>query len=186
MRVELHTGNGYLPEQLLGSNINTRTDEYGGTHEKRCKFVLELMDGLAESVGEENLAIRLSPFGLFNQNCSGRRIKTWSYLCPKLKEVHPKLSYVGFIEPVSGFPLALLSSASPYFHAVSPSQHLIRFSHPKALRAEFNLHRKSHRPPILGSRRRGLIHLPCHIRLNPNLLRRRLERHEFVGCHRVR
>lgn len=32
--VEVHGGNGYLPEQFLSSNINKRTDGYGGTPEK--------------------------------------------------------------------------------------------------------------------------------------------------------
>jgi 2,4-dienoyl-CoA reductase-like NADH-dependent reductase (Old Yellow Enzyme family) len=49
--VELHAGNGYLPEQFLASNVNKRTDEYGGSVEKRCKFVLELMDKLSKAVG---------------------------------------------------------------------------------------------------------------------------------------
>ncbi|KAI0148148.1 FMN-linked oxidoreductase [Hypoxylon sp. NC0597] len=97
--VELHGGNGYLPEQFLSSNINHRTDEYGGTPEKRCKFVLDLMSELAKTIGEENLAIRLSPFGLFNQARSAQRLETWGHLYRELKLNHPKLSYVSFIEP---------------------------------------------------------------------------------------
>ncbi|OAQ65016.2 12-oxophytodienoate reductase [Pochonia chlamydosporia 170] len=97
--VELHGGNGYLPEQFLSSNSNKRTDEYGGTPEKRCTFVIELMEKLAKVVGEENLAIRLSPFGLFNQARSQQRVETWSQLCRELKSRHPTLSYVSFIEP---------------------------------------------------------------------------------------
>ncbi|KAM0475139.1 hypothetical protein ACHAPX_007273 [Trichoderma viride] len=97
--VELHGGNGYLPEQFLSSNINKRTDEYGGTPEKRCKFVLDLMAELAAAIGEDNLAIRLSPFGLFNQARSEQRLETWGHLCRELKKSHPGLSYVSFIEP---------------------------------------------------------------------------------------
>jgi 2,4-dienoyl-CoA reductase-like NADH-dependent reductase (Old Yellow Enzyme family) len=126
--VELHAGNGYLSEQFLSSNINTRTDDYGGTHEKRCKFVLKLMDELAKVVGEENLSIRLSPFGLFNQNRSEQRIKTWSFLCQCLKEAHPKLSYVSFIEPVSESDtfLALSCSSCPirYYSLITRSHAL--------------------------------------------------------------
>lgn len=99
--VELHAGNGYLPEQFLSSNVNKRTDEYGGSPEKRCRFVLELMDELAATVGEDNLAIRLSPFGLFNQARGEQRVETWTFLCESLKKAHPNLSYVSFIEPVS-------------------------------------------------------------------------------------
>ncbi|KAK2770527.1 hypothetical protein FQN53_005499 [Emmonsiellopsis sp. PD_33] len=97
--VEIHAGNGYLPEQFLSSNINKRTDKYGGTPEKRCQFVLELMEALANTIGEENLAIRLSPFGLFNQARGEHRIETWTHLCQRLKASHPALSYVSFIEP---------------------------------------------------------------------------------------
>ena len=128
--VEVHAGNGYLPEQFLSSNVNQRTDEYGGTPERRCEFVLELMDKLAQAIGEENLAIRLSPFGLFNQNRSKQRIETWSHLCKCLKEARPKLSYVSFIEPVSELPFPSSSTIygllrPPWFHAVFSSQNLI-------------------------------------------------------------
>ncbi|KAK8932361.1 hypothetical protein H634G_04828 [Metarhizium anisopliae BRIP 53293] len=97
--VELHGGNGYLPEQFLSSNANRRTDEYGGTPEKRCKFVIDLMDGLARTVGEDNLAIRLTPFGLFNQARGEQRVETWTHLCRELKRRLPRLSYVSFVEP---------------------------------------------------------------------------------------
>ncbi|KAI5458725.1 hypothetical protein BGZ63DRAFT_362517 [Mariannaea sp. PMI_226] len=97
--VELHAGNGYLPEQFLSSNSNHRVDAYGGTPEKRCTFVLELMDELAKTVGENNLAIRLTPFGLFNQARSQQRVETWGHLCRELKSRHPALSYVSFVEP---------------------------------------------------------------------------------------
>lgn len=97
--VEVHGGNGYLPEQFLSSNINKRTDGYGGSPEKRCRFVLELMGALAGAVGQGNLAIRLSPFGLFNQARGEQRLETWGHLCRELKRQLPALSYVSFIEP---------------------------------------------------------------------------------------
>lgn len=97
--VELHAGNGYLPEQFLSSNVNKRTDDYGGTPEKRCRFVLELMAELAQAVGQEKVAIRLTPFGLFNQARSEQRLETWGHLCRELKKGLPKMSYVSFIEP---------------------------------------------------------------------------------------
>ena len=98
--VEIHCGNGYLPEQFLSSNINKRTDEYGGTPEKRCRFVLELIDALADAIGEENLALRFSPFGLYNQARGEQRVETWTHLCREVKARHPNLSFVDFIEPV--------------------------------------------------------------------------------------
>ncbi|EWZ01094.1 hypothetical protein FOYG_00774 [Fusarium oxysporum NRRL 32931] len=97
--VEVHGGNGYLVEQFLSSNINKRTDHYGGSEEKRCNFALELMEELAKVIGQENLAIRLTPFGLFNQARGEKRVETWSYLCRELKSRLPKISYVSFVEP---------------------------------------------------------------------------------------
>lgn len=97
--IEVHGGNGYLPEQFLDSKINTRTDSYGGSPEKRCKFPLELMSALANAIGPEKCAIRLSPFGLFNQTRGSQRIETWSHLCRELKKTIPGLSYIHFIEP---------------------------------------------------------------------------------------
>lgn len=97
--VEVHGGNGYLPEQFLSSNINRRTDAYGGSPEARCRFPLELMDELAREVGQENVAIRLSPFGLFNQTRGEQRLETWGHLCRELKARLPRMSYVSFIEP---------------------------------------------------------------------------------------
>lgn len=50
-------------------------------------------------MGQENLAIRLSPFGLFNQTRDEQRVETWGHLCRELKKSLPTLSYVSFIEP---------------------------------------------------------------------------------------
>ena len=99
--VEVHGGNGYLPEQFLASNVNKRTDHYGGSPDRRCSFILELMSELSKAIGDDNLAIRLTPFGLLNQIRAEQRLETWQILCRKLKELHPGLSYVSFVEPVS-------------------------------------------------------------------------------------
>ncbi|KAK8857031.1 OYE2-NADPH dehydrogenase (old yellow enzyme) isoform 1 [Apiospora arundinis] len=98
--VELMGGNGYLVEQFLSSNSNRRTDAYGGSPEKRCTFALELMRALADAVGGEgNLALRLTPFGLFNQSRGEQRLETFGHLCRELKRTLPNLSYVSFVEP---------------------------------------------------------------------------------------
>lgn len=96
--VEVHGGNGYLPEQFLSSNINKRTDAYGGTPEKRCTFVIELMEALAVTIGSERLALRLTPFGLYNQARGTQRLETWGFLCREIKK-RMELSYVHFVEP---------------------------------------------------------------------------------------
>ena len=62
--VELHGANGYLLEQFLSPVSNIRTDNYGGSVENRCRFVLEVAAAVAAAIGKERTAIRLSPYGV--------------------------------------------------------------------------------------------------------------------------
>ena len=66
--VELHGAYGYLIQQFLSSNANLRTDRYGGDITGRIRFVLELVDAVADRIGPHRLALRVSPgctaFGL--------------------------------------------------------------------------------------------------------------------------
>jgi N-ethylmaleimide reductase len=62
--VELHGANGYLLEQFLSPVSNVRTDNYGGSVENRCRFVLEVVAGVAEAIGKDKTGIRLSPYGV--------------------------------------------------------------------------------------------------------------------------
>jgi 2,4-dienoyl-CoA reductase-like NADH-dependent reductase (Old Yellow Enzyme family) len=36
--VEIHAASGYIINQFLNSNSNTRTDAYGGSIENRCRW----------------------------------------------------------------------------------------------------------------------------------------------------
>jgi hypothetical protein len=47
--VELHADNGYLLEQFLNPNVNTRADGYGGGIEGRNRFVLEVARAAAQA-----------------------------------------------------------------------------------------------------------------------------------------
>jgi len=64
--IELHAANGYLLEQFIRPNSNTRTDRYGGTIENRARFVLEVVEAACAAIGKDKVGIRLSPFGVFN------------------------------------------------------------------------------------------------------------------------
>lgn len=64
--VELHGANGYLLEQFIRPNSNTRTDRYGGSIENRARFALEVVDATIAAIGKDKVGIRLSPFGVFN------------------------------------------------------------------------------------------------------------------------
>ena len=64
--IELHAANGYLLEQFIRPNSNTRTDNYGGSIENRARFVLEVVEATCAAIGKDKVGIRLSPFGVFN------------------------------------------------------------------------------------------------------------------------
>jgi len=64
--VELHGANGYLIEQFLNPNSNSRTDEYGGSMERRARLAVETAGRIAEAIGAGKLGIRFSPFNTFN------------------------------------------------------------------------------------------------------------------------
>lgn len=65
--VEVHGAHGYILTQFLSSEINHRTDEYGGSLENRARIIFEIVDGIREQCGKEFLVgVRLSPerFGM--------------------------------------------------------------------------------------------------------------------------
>ena len=59
--VEIHGANGYLIEQFIAPNANTRTDEYGGSLENRARFAIEVVQAVASEIGADRTGIRLSP-----------------------------------------------------------------------------------------------------------------------------
>ena len=61
--VELHAANGYLLEEFLSPGTNQRTDGWGGSVEKRQRFVLEVARDTAAAIGGDKVGIRLSPYG---------------------------------------------------------------------------------------------------------------------------
>ena len=83
--VELHGANGYLLEQFLSPVSNIRTDNYGGSLENRCRFVLEVVSSVAKSIGKEKTGIRLSPYGVASDMPHYPEIEaTYDYLSKQL------------------------------------------------------------------------------------------------------
>lgn len=59
--VEVHGANGYLVHQFLAPDANQRSDEYGGSVENRARFAIDVVRAIADAIGPERTAIRLSP-----------------------------------------------------------------------------------------------------------------------------
>ncbi|MFD9741872.1 alkene reductase [Umezawaea sp. NPDC059074] len=59
--IEIHGANGYLTQQFLSSNVNLRTDEWGGSVQGRIKFAVEVVRAVADAIGPERTALRISP-----------------------------------------------------------------------------------------------------------------------------
>jgi len=64
--VELHAANGYLIEQFLNANVNTRNDDYGGSSAGRNRFALDVAGAVVAAIGATKVGMRLSPYGVFN------------------------------------------------------------------------------------------------------------------------
>lgn len=59
--VEIHGAHGYLIDQFMKDGINERTDEYGGSLENRCKFIMQVVQAVVSAVGADRVGVRISP-----------------------------------------------------------------------------------------------------------------------------
>ncbi|KAG5358532.1 NADPH dehydrogenase 1 [Yarrowia sp. B02] len=98
--VEIHAANGYLPDQFLRWNTNTRTDEYGGSAEKRARFVFEIVSAVVEKVGQKKTGIRLSPWTRFGDMAVDEHLsrEQYEYVVTQLQARFPDLAYIHVIE----------------------------------------------------------------------------------------
>jgi len=61
--VQIHAANGYLIDQFLRNNSNFRDDAYGGPVQNRIRLLREVTSTVADAVGADRTAVRLSPNG---------------------------------------------------------------------------------------------------------------------------
>lgn len=90
--VEIHAANGYLPSQFLHESSNHRTDGYGGRIAARARFVIEVVEACVAAVGAARVAIRLTPFSVFNGAFSADDGAVYAYLLDALARV--RLGYL--------------------------------------------------------------------------------------------
>lgn len=61
--VQVHAANGYLIDQFLRDGSNLRDDDYGGPVENRVRLLRQVTQAVADIVGADRTAVRLSPNG---------------------------------------------------------------------------------------------------------------------------
>ncbi len=99
--VEIHAANGYLINQFISTNSNHRRDEYGGSPQKRAKFLLEIVDGIAQAIGAGKVGVRLSPTGHFNDIEDEETNANYTYIYDELSKRN--LAYLHVVEQFPGF-----------------------------------------------------------------------------------
>jgi N-ethylmaleimide reductase len=95
--VELHSGNGYLPDQFLQDGVNKRTDAYGGSIENRSRFLLEVVGALVEVWGANRVGVRIAPGGGWNGMSDSDPDALFDYVAARLNRFG--LAYLHIIEP---------------------------------------------------------------------------------------
>ncbi|KAJ6020872.1 hypothetical protein N7540_006376 [Penicillium herquei] len=99
--VEIHGANGYILDQFLHDNVNTRTDEYGGSIENRSRIVLEVIKEVTAAIGSDRVGIRLSPYNFFQDTRDSNPNAHWLWLCSQIASLpaESKPIYVHMVEP---------------------------------------------------------------------------------------
>jgi len=121
--VELHAAFGYLPNQFLAESANQRTDEYGGNNENRNRFVLEIMHEMVSAIGDDKVAIRLSPTSTYNNIIHQNPVEQFTLLIEELNKL--PLAYIHIMNipfPADKFPQYPANSVETFGKL---SQHVI-------------------------------------------------------------
>ncbi len=107
--VEIHGANGFLIDQFLQDGSNHRTDAYGATVENRARLLFEVVDGVADDIGKDRVAVRLSPHGNLGGLSDSDTVPHFSYVVGELSKrglaylhlIEPRASSVGFADDAS-------------------------------------------------------------------------------------
>ncbi len=95
--VEVHGANGYLIDQFLQDATNKRTDAYGGGVDGRSRFLLEVVDAVAQAWSPDRVGVRLSPWGTFNGMGDSDPPRLYTHVVRELSR--RRVAYVHLIEP---------------------------------------------------------------------------------------
>ncbi len=100
--VEIHAANGYLIDQFLRDQSNTRTDAYGGSIENRMRFLVEVVEAVTGAIGADKTGIRLSPVAEVNGIGDSDPLTHFTPVIERLNGFG--LAYLHFVERFPGTP----------------------------------------------------------------------------------
>lgn len=116
--VEVHGANGYLINQFLDSKTNLRTDQYGGSLENRFRFFKEVLEAVLDVWAPDQVGVRISPNGIFNDMGSEDFRETYLYVAEALNKFN--LAYLHIMDGLAfgfhekGDPMTLAEFRSLY------------------------------------------------------------------------
>ncbi|MBI9043958.1 MAG: FAD-dependent oxidoreductase [Anaerolineaceae bacterium] len=90
--VEIHAAHGYLLGQFISPFSNQRTDQYGGSPEKRMRMVLEVLEAVRKAVGPDY------PMGI---RINGDDIMDGGYTIDDYQQVAQTIENSGFADYIS-------------------------------------------------------------------------------------
>jgi N-ethylmaleimide reductase len=107
--VEIHSANGYLLDNFLQSKTNLRTDEYGGSFENRFRFLREVIEAILTVYPANQVALRLSPNGVYNDMGSDDYRESFSYYLQQLDSYK-----LGYLHAMDGLGLGFHALGEPF------------------------------------------------------------------------
>lgn len=97
--IEIHSSSGYLLHQFFARCSNTRSDEYGGSHENRARIFFEVLDAIGKHVPFDRVGFRLNP--MMNRShgivVDDDTVPMWEYLICRANDYG--LAYLHLTEP---------------------------------------------------------------------------------------
>jgi len=97
--VEIHGANGYLLDQFLHSDVNHRTDSYGGSIENRARLMLQVMDAAIGVWGKGRVGLHLSPCDDMHDVSDTDPLATYGYVASEAR--HRQIAFICAREPRS-------------------------------------------------------------------------------------
>jgi len=97
--IEIHSSNGYLFHQFFARCANTRTDDYGGSHENRGRLLFEVLDAVGRELPFDRVGIRLNPMmnRMHGLTVDEDTVPMFEYLLQRTNAY--QLAYVHLTEP---------------------------------------------------------------------------------------